>query len=162
MQLNFPGIKCINQGGCILTEKISMKTGLLSCILLVTIAIQRGWSQDRCDTVYAVPEKIAEYKQGSKSLLTYLQQELVPAISDCMRREGEVIASLYIVLTIDDRGKVTDAKFTRPALSSACTAALKKKLLTMKGWHPAQAAGRDVCSEFKWPIGCLKWNDLTE
>ncbi len=111
----------------------------------------------RCDTVYSNPETPPHYDQDTKGLFDYFTKALVPTISDCIKRDTGIIASLYIILTIDNNGKIIDATFPRQNLTSTCKADLKKKLLTMSGWKAGQANGQPVCSNFIWPIGCLKW-----
>jgi hypothetical protein len=98
-----------------------------------------------------------QYKNELKGLSDYLTKELVPIISDCIKRDSDIIASLYIILTIDSNRKVIDATFPRHNLTSLCNENLKKKLLTMSGWTAGQKDGRPVCSKFSWPISCLKW-----
>lgn len=98
-----------------------------------------------------------KYDKDIKGLSDYLMKELVPIIGDCMKRDTDMIASLYIILTIDSNGKVIDATFPKDNLTSLCKDDLKKKLLTMSGWTAGQKDGRPACCKFSWPISCLKW-----
>lgn len=110
-----------------------------------------------CDTVYNNPETMPQYRNDLKGLSDYLTMELVPVIADCIKRDTSIIASLYILLTIDSNGEVIDATFPRPNLTTHCKDDLKQKLLTMGGWTAGQHDGRPVCSNYNWPIRCLKW-----
>jgi hypothetical protein len=98
-----------------------------------------------------------KYDNDLKGLSDYLMKELVPIIGDCIKRDIDIIASLYIILTIDSNGKVIDATFPKDNLTSLCKDDLKRKLLTMDGWTAGKINGRPVCSKFNWPISCLKW-----
>ncbi len=110
-----------------------------------------------CDSVYNNPEIMPQFKNEFKGLLDYLKIELVPIIAECIKRDTEIIASLYIILTIDTAGKVIDATFPRYNLTSLCKYDLKQKLLTMNGWTPGQNNRPPVCSKIRLPISCLKW-----
>ncbi|WP_162915460.1 hypothetical protein [Paraflavitalea soli] len=40
---------------------------------------------------------------------------------------------------------------------NTCKERLIKKLLTIKGWQPAQNKGKPVCSIYRWYIACMRW-----
>ena len=123
----------------------------------MTVTKSYGQTNNGCDTVYNNSETIPQYTNDFKGLSDYLTNELLPIITDCIKRDTKTIASLYIILTIDSNGKVIDATFPKHNLTSICKDDLKKKLLTMNGWTAGQKDGRPICSKFNWPISCLKW-----
>lgn len=117
-----------------------------------------GQKVKKCDTTYDFVDKMPHYNNGINGLMNYLNNELIPVICSCMKRDGDLIASLHILLTIDKDGKVIDASFPTPNLTDQCKNDLKVKLLTMKGWKAGQLKGKNVCTHFDWPINCLKWD----
>ena len=110
-----------------------------------------------CDTIYDLPETMPQYENDVKGLTDYLNKKLIPILSDCMKQDGELIASLYIVLTIDAKGNIIDADFPRLHATNNCKEELKQEIITMTGWTPGKINGQAVCSRFSWPISCLKW-----
>jgi len=130
---------------------------ILTFIALLISSVTYGQITNKCDTIYDFVDKMPQYDKDINGLMDYLNKELVPIISNCMKRDGDLIASLHIVLTIDKNGKVIDATFPRPNLTDQCKSDLKKKLLTMTGWTAGQLKGENVCTHFYWPISCLKW-----
>jgi hypothetical protein len=129
---------------------------ILTVFLLLTVTKSNGQTNG-CDTVYNNPETMPLYKNDVKGLSDYLTNELFPIIADCIKRDTDIIASLYIILTIDSTGKVIDASFPKRNLTSYCKDDLKKKLLTMNGWTAGRKDERTVCSRFNWQISCIKW-----
>lgn len=134
-----------------------MKSYASLLFALLTLLKANGQPGKRCDVIYDTVDVLPEHKKGMMGIANYVMYELAPVVSDCMSNGDELIANLYITLTIDNRGQVIDAEFIKPALTSRCKNALKKKLLSMDGWTPAKFKGRAVCSHYKLPIGCLKW-----
>ncbi|MDO8365576.1 MAG: hypothetical protein Q7T20_02180 [Saprospiraceae bacterium] len=130
---------------------------ILIYTLLMPVSVSYGQATSYCDTIYNTFETIPQYDKDFKGLTSYLINELAPIIGDCMERDSTIIASLFIILTIDSQGKVVDAAFSRPNLTAICKTDLKKKLLTMNGWTAGQVNGQPVCRIFNWPIRCLKW-----
>ena len=129
---------------------------ILTIIFLLTVSKTYGQTNG-CDTVYSFVEVMPKYDKDIKGLFDYLMKELVPIIGNCIKRDTEIIASLYIILTIDSNGKVIDATFPKNNLSLLCKDELKTKLLTMTGWTAGLKDGKPVCCKFNWPISCLKW-----
>jgi len=129
---------------------------ILTVVLLLTVTKSYGQTND-CDTVYNYSQVMPKYDKDIKGLSDYLIRELVPIIRDCIKRDTEIIASLYIILSIDSSGKVIDATFPKDNLTLRCKDDLRAKLLTMTGWTAGQQDGQDVCCKFNWPISCLKW-----
>lgn len=129
---------------------------ILTVIFFLTVTKSYGQSSG-CDTVYSYVEVMPKYEKEVKGLSDYLMKELVSIIGNCIKRDIEIIANLYIILTIDSNGKVIDATFPRHNLTSLCNEDLKAKLLTMTGWTAGQKDGQPVCCKFNWPISCLKW-----
>ena len=128
----------------------------LSLVILLASSQTFGQITSKCSTVYDMVEKMPTYDNGANGLINYLNRDLLPIVGDCMKRDG-LIASLHIVLTIDEEGKVIDATFPRQDLTDQCKNDLRNKLLTMTGWTAGQLDGRNVCTHFHWPISCLKW-----
>ena len=118
-----------------------------------------GQTTNKCDTIYDFVEQMPKYDKDPQGLMDYLSKDLIPIISDCMKRDSTLIASLRIILTIDNNGHMIDAVFPRPDLTDQCKSDLKKKLLTMTGRKPGLMNGKTVCTHFHWPISCIKWND---
>jgi len=129
---------------------------LLFILVLSSSAIYGQMTQEN-DKIYNFVDKMPVYSKGEKGLTNYFNKELIPIISNCLKRDSDLIASLHIVLTIDKKGKVIDAIFPRPNLSDKCRSELKKKLLTMTGWKSGQLNHKVVCTHYFWPISCLKW-----
>ena len=122
------------------------------------MTVTKAYAQTNgCDTVYNNPDTMPQYKNDLKGLSDYMTNELVPIIANCIKRDTELTASLYIILTIDSKGYAIDATFPKQNLTTLCKEDLKKKLLTMNGWTAGQKDGQPVCSKFNWPISCLKW-----
>ena len=105
-----------------------------------------GQTTNKCDTIYDFVEQMPKYDKDPQGLMDYLSKDLIPIISDCMKRDSTLIASLRIILTIDNNGHVIDAVFPRPDLTDQCKSDLKKKLLTMTGWKPGLMNGKTVCT----------------
>lgn len=123
--------------------------------VLSLLTVTRSYGQTgNCDTIYNIVETMPGYDKG---LARYLMNDLIPVIGECIKRDSHIIASLYIALTIDTKGKVIDVDFLKPNLTRLCKAELREKLLTMNGWTPGQVNGQPVCSKFHWPISCIKW-----
>jgi hypothetical protein len=114
-------------------------------------------SSNVCDTIYHFAEKMAQYPDGEAGLSQYFRKEIAPILSNCIKRDEQIIASLYLLLTIDKKGNVVDAVVKRPQLTAECDEELRKKLLTMNGWIPAQLNKEAVCSYFLFPVGCILW-----
>ena len=129
---------------------------ILTIIFLLTVTKSYG-QNNGCDTVYSYVEVMPKYDNDIKGLSDYLMKELVPIIGDCIKRDTEIISSLYIILTIDSNGIVIDATFPKHNLTLLCKDDLKAKLLTMKGWTAGQKDGQPLCCKFNWPISCLNW-----
>ncbi len=122
------------------------------------MSVTKSFGQaNSCTDVYSKPEIKPIYDNDYKGLSDYLIKELVPIIGNCIDRDKEIIASLYIVLTIDKNGKVIDAIFPNDNLTKICKGDLKRKLLTMSGWTAGRQKGKPVCSKFDWQIACLRW-----
>lgn len=126
-------------------------------ILALFIGLVSFGQINKCDTIYDFAEQMPQYINDSRGLMDFFNKELIPIISDCMKRDSSLIASLQIVLTIDIYGQVINATFPKPELTDLCKSNLKKKLITMKGWKPGQMSGMKVCTHFYWPISCIKW-----
>lgn len=133
-----------------------MKKNLL-CLFFFITCVSIGQVDNACDTIYTAPETPANYPNDMKGLMNYNNEKLIPIISDCIKQDGEIIASFHAVLTIDKAGKVIDVKFQNLKASAACKAKLRLELLAMEGWIPAQLNGKNVCSDYYFSIGCLKW-----
>jgi hypothetical protein len=116
-----------------------------------------GQVNNLCDTIYSVPENAAKYPNDAKGLMNYGMEKLTPILSDCIKQDGEIIASLRMILTIDKAGKVIAVKFQNLNASAECKIKLRTELLAMEGWIPAQMNGINVCSDFYFPISCLTW-----
>lgn len=135
-----------------------MKTTLSILLLLLFLTITTSYAQSKsCDTIYKNPEVKAQFKKGDKELDNYLMNHIIPILHRSMERDEEIISGLFMFLTINSEGKVTEVTFSRGELSERCKEELKKELLTMEGWQPAIMNNQAVCSTYLWPIHCLKW-----
>lgn len=116
-----------------------------------------GQSAD-CKQIYDYAEVMPSYRHDTpRYLLDYVSKEVRPILYRNMQREGSLIASLYFTLLIDQSGRVSEVRITRPRLSPRCEREVQQKLLTMTGWTPARRQGKAVCCRVKVPISCLKW-----
>ena len=131
----------------------SIITILFSLIVLTSF----GQTAMFCDTIYDHPEIPARYTNDIKALYVYSNKKLTPILSDCIKKEGEMITRLQIKLTIDKTGKVSAVDFPKLQASKSCQEILRSEILTMTGWIAGQSDGKNVCSNFYWPINCLKW-----
>jgi hypothetical protein len=126
-------------------------------LLLLFIAINSFCQSNSCEIIYEFTEVKPRFKNDNKELFKYLSEEITPLISNCVKRKNILISRLNIIVTINKKGKVIDANFLKPDLSSLCEKELKTKLLTMKGWAPARHKGNPVCCNLIIPINCIKW-----
>ena len=129
---------------------------IVTFILLLTVTKSYGQTSV-CDTVYSNSETMPKYDNEFKGFSDYLTKELVPIIGTCLKQDAAITTSLYIILTIDNNGKVIEATFPRCNLTPLCKVDLEKKLLTMTGWTAGKKDGQPICCKFSWPISCLKW-----
>jgi len=137
-----------------------MKQAIYTLIFfLLTGTILFGQTTNKCDTIYDFVEIMPQYDKGDQGVIKYIMNELSPVISDCMKRDDSVIASLQIILTIDKTGNVVDATFPKPNATEQCKADMKRKLMTMTGWTAGLSNGQPVCCHRSIPIRCLKWSD---
>lgn len=117
-----------------------------------------GQDHSSCDTIYSDVDTMPSYGQGDfQEMYKYFMNEFFPVIGSCMKQEKTMIASISIILTIDQQGKVIDATFPKPEITASCKENLKNKLLTMNGWKPAKKNGQPVCCYVSIPISCIKW-----
>ena len=129
---------------------ISCITFLLSCPTLIS-------AQSICDTIYDFADQMPQFKKDHNDQFDFVSNELAPIISQCMKRDSSLIASLRTIFTIDKQGNVVNVHFEQPALSTQCRKELTTKILSMKGWTPGSQNGKPVCAQAYWPISCLNW-----
>lgn len=135
-----------------------MKTKLSTFLSLLILTVTTSYAQSKsCDTIYKYTEVIAQFKNEQISLDKYFDKHIIPILVRSRERDNNIITKLQIVLTINSRGNVVDATFSRAKLSERCKEELKKELLTMEGWQSAIMNNQSVCSTYLWPIHCLKW-----
>jgi hypothetical protein len=128
----------------------------LSCLFLFLGA----HTQHRdCDSVYRALDTLAEYTGGPEALIKFMNSEMKDAINDCYTKDSTMITSMTINLMIDKKGKVLNASFDDVELSAACRDRLRKRLLGMKAWTPAQYKGKAVCSYYSWLVGGVIWEN---
>jgi hypothetical protein len=135
-----------------------MKTTISLTIALLINSVTYGQDKHQCDTIYTLVDKMPSYDKGIAGLAGYVTKEVVPVITDCVKRDGGLISRLDIVLTIDLNGHVTDASFRESNMTDQCKDDLKHKFLAMKDWTPGRLEGRNVCTYLYLPIGCFKWS----
>jgi hypothetical protein len=117
-----------------------------------------GQSVDNeCDTIYDFVETLPQYENDVKGLMDYLMTDLAPILSNCYKRDDILSTSIYLILTIDKKGKVIDVEFKRIQASEKCKEELKEKLLHMNGWTPGKHENVAVCCKYQWPISCINW-----
>jgi len=131
---------------------------LLTLIALLSSSLTFGQDKNQCDTIYTLVDKMPSYDKDIAGLAGYVTKEMIPVITDCVKRDGGLISRLDVVLTIDSNGRVTDASFQKSNLTDQCKSDLKHKLLAMKGWTPGQLERENVCTYFYLPISCFKWS----
>ena len=133
------------------------KIKILPFIIFLTCTTIFGQTNDICDTIFDHVDKLPKFNNDNLDLSNYIINELAPIVSNCMKRDGNLIASLSIILTINSQGKVIDATFSRPKLTDQCKNELRNKLLTMTGWTAGQLNDRNVCFYYHLPISCFQW-----
>ena len=130
---------------------------ILIFIALLIGSVTFGQTPNNCDTIYNFVEDMPKFDKDIEGLRDYLNKDLIPIIGECMSQDSSLIASLRIILTIDKNGQVIDATFPKPEMTDQCKSDLKEKLLTMTGWKPGKINEQNVCTHFRWPISCIKW-----
>jgi hypothetical protein len=128
-------------------------------VLLVVLVLVRsesmGQANGTCETVYKTVDNNPIYEGGVSALMDYFQKSLIPIINKSVNKE--MTTKLLIMLTIDSNGKVTDVILSRHMLSKDSEEQLRKKILTMSGWAAGRIKGQNVCCNYAWIIGCIKW-----
>lgn len=97
------------------------------------------------------------YKNDTKGLADYLNNELIPILSDCYKKDSLLTASIYLTLTINQKGHVIDVKFERINASELCKDKLREKIMSMPEWTAGYIGGKAICCRYLWPISCIKW-----
>lgn len=132
----------------------------ITSIIICILTNFGGYAQsgnNGCDTVYDLVETLPQYPGEIDGLMNYLNDELVPVISNCIERDSILTSSLRIILSVNTEGSVFAVDLTRVNATDECKRELREKILTMRGWTAGQKDGKPVCSQFHWPISCLKW-----
>lgn len=125
---------------------------------LITFAICGQTNNADCDSIYDFVEIMPKYDNEAIGLMNYLSKDLSPILSDCIKRDSVITASMYLTLTIDKQGHVIDVEYKRIEATDQCKEELRKKIMTMTGWTPGQHNGQPVCCRYTWPVSCIKWN----
>jgi len=98
--------------------------------------------------VYKVVEEMPEFKGGNKALMTYLGNNIVyPEECRDLGLEGLV----YVSFTIDEQGKVGDAKVIKSP-DSRMSAAAVDAVSNMPNWEPGKHEGQHVKVQYNLPI----------
>ena len=134
-----------------------MKRNIVSLLILVFCSLNLSGQVSHCDCLYDNPEIPPDYKGGEDELMKYLNKEIFPLVGLCNKEENIMITSLYLELSIDQRGNLFDMNLIRPEVPASCKEYLKEKFLSMKGWTPGKINGKEVCSKLKLPISCILW-----
>ena len=129
----------------------------LFCSLFLWSAAAAYGQTALCDTIYDHPETPAVFTPGNSVMLQFINDSIIPVIAMQSDSLPELPGKLYIVLTIDHDGNVTDAQFPRSDLPETCKTVMRNRYCSMKGWSPAQSNGKPVCSTQPAPISCLHW-----
>lgn len=134
----------------------------ITILFILFFNINHAFSQtEKCDTIYSNPDSLAVFKSGSRSLLEFVSNELIPVIQLKCTNEIEKISSLKIRFTINSFGEVIDAKIIQSNpddLSEDCKNEICLKAKTLKGFKAAFYNGIPVCSYYIFPISCIKWD----
>ncbi|MNS84898.1 hypothetical protein D3C72_1187420 [compost metagenome] len=131
-----------------------MKSALfLCCILFAGIAAKA----QVCDTIYRAVQYPPVYTAGQDALNKFIYRDIVDVVSRCSEEGENPVTKLYIVLTTNHTGSVSDVYFRESELTEKCTNMLCHKLLDCKGWKPEVYNGREVCCQLLIPIKCMKW-----
>jgi hypothetical protein len=132
---------------------------ILTIFCVLTGSELFGQTNNSCDTIYDFVEKMPQYKNDVNGLADYFLKELTPILSDCYKRESILTSSMYLTLTIDQKGRVVDIDFLRIQATDNCKNELIQKIRTMSGWSPGIHNGEPVCCHFNWPVSCIKWEE---
>lgn len=108
-----------------------------------------------CDSIYSLVDVEASYDSGN--ILEYVNDNLIPILIDCYKRDGIPTTSMAMVLTIDNKGTVIAVVFLNDFATPLCKKELRDEILKMNGWSPGQKNGQAVCTKIVWPIQCIKW-----
>lgn len=114
-----------------------------------------------CDKVLEFQEvdSLPKYNTGDTGLLKYILNDIAVTLTNCIRRDSMIPASMRFFLTIDKNGQVVDVDFLKIDATDQCKQALKQQFITtMPKWIPAIRAGAAVCCRRPVAINCLKWN----
>jgi len=135
-----------------------MMKRVIYIVLLITAPILTfGQVTSECDSIYNYADTMPQYSDGRSGLNKYLFDDLVQVFTECYNRDSSLVTSIYMILTIDKFGSVINVVFSRTDVTEICQTELKKKILTMKGWSPAEMNGKKVCCKYYWPISCILW-----
>lgn len=83
----------------------------LFCSLFLWSAAAAYGQTALCDTIYDHPETPAVFTPGNSVMLQFINDSIIPVIAMQSDSLPELPGKLYIVLTIDHDGNVTDAQF---------------------------------------------------
>ena len=136
--------------------KLARKVLLLSLCIIVSFVVA-GQSIPNCDSIYSSTERLPKYPDGNIGLHKYLDNDIIPVLTECYSRDSILVTRIHMKLTIDKIGNVAEVDILKMHASDWCVEKVKNKLLTMTGWQPAVINGEKVCCEFYWPINCIVW-----
>ena len=109
-----------------------------------------------CDTVYTTGDILPCYKNGTTDIVDFVFREVTPLLSPYNQKNGGLVTSLKIELTIGKNGKVVDFN-TFKELESTLLQNLKDLFFTMDFWNPGEIDHQAVCMRIILPIKCIKW-----
>ena len=135
---------------------------MIRLILFLSMLSLTGLSQtssNPCIKIHKEVDTAPEYRTGLKDLYSYISKDLMPLIYECHKKDGSTPDTIYVALTIDNRGQVADVFIVKAEVTEDCKAAFRQKMLTMQGWKPGTIAGTPVCCKLVLPIKCIKWSN---
>lgn len=100
------------------------------------------------DTIF-VPDKPAEFVGGQEAFNRYIKKKFSYSI-EAVEKRG-VTGKVIVLFTIDETGKVKDAKIHK-SLEPSLDEAVLKFAQTMPDWIPAEKDGKPVSSKHIMPI----------
>ncbi len=111
-----------------------------------------------CEKIYEAENLTKEAVfSGTKSQFMKLMMDSV--LSDLKLTASDVLpTSLKAKVTIDSKGHIIDSFILTEEFEQKDKELIKKNLLKLDNWVPAEIEGQAVCSYYYIVISCIFWN----
>jgi hypothetical protein len=112
-------------------------------------------SQTICEKTYPSSEVDipAELPMSPNDFVKFINNEIAPILS----KNETYVTKLVVLFTISNEGDITTVEFPNLEAPVKVHNDLAKAFMKLGKWEPAELENKKVCSEFTYPIACLKW-----